>query len=542
MRFLILLKKRNKDSLLVLVYLVAGVLMAMPQILPAIEFYLNSVRSALFLKVEAIPWSYLPTIVAPDIFGNPVTRNDWFGHYAEWNSYLGVIPFFLATQSLIFAKHKKVYFFAALGLISLLLAFDSPIQSILVNLKIPVLSTSASSRIIVLFSFSGAILAGFGFDALIRRINQKKDFAKSVLPVFLVWIFFVVTVAVLKLDNEKISIAVKNSIFPGIMSLIFIIVLLINFFLKSKKKVVVISAMLLVLTGFEMLRFASKWQSFSDKKKAYVDVPVSSFYRNQNRYDRAVGMSGGEDAVYYNVPITSGYDPLYIEQYGKFMQYVSNGGKLKPERSVVVFPLRGLFTHQALDFLGIHLVVHKFSDGSFPWAFPFADYPDSKFSKIYDDGAYLVFRNNGSYDRAFIVGKSLDMGTDESNLTAMFRSDLKKVAFTRGSKTISTNSNGIANIIEYNSDRVVISTNTNGNALLVLTDNFYPGWKATVNGKNQQILKTDYTFRGVMVPKGESIVIFSYMPQSFLLGFYLLLGAVMVIICDITLSYIKKHD
>ena len=65
-------------------------------------------------------------------------------------------------------------FFAISSILALLFAFQTPLLDLLVNLKIPVLSTSAASRIIVLFSFSMALLAGFGLESLISDIREKK--------------------------------------------------------------------------------------------------------------------------------------------------------------------------------------------------------------------------------------------------------------------------------------------------------------------------------------------------------------------------------
>src|SRR4029079_982063 len=131
----------------------AGLLLSSPQLLPSIEFYANSVRSELFTKTEVIPWAYVPTFLAPDIFGNPVTRNAWFGHYAEWNAYIGLIPLLLAFFA--FGKRsREVIFFGSVAIITVLLAFQTPLLDLLVAARVPVLSTSAASRIIVLFSFS----------------------------------------------------------------------------------------------------------------------------------------------------------------------------------------------------------------------------------------------------------------------------------------------------------------------------------------------------------------------------------------------------
>ncbi len=78
--------------------------------------------------------------------------------------------------------------------------------------------------------------------------------------------------------------------------------------------------------------------------------------------------------------------------------------------------------------------------------------------------------------------------------------------------------NGKAEIVSYKPNKVEISVTTNRPALLFLSDMYYPGWKAYVDGKQRPILRADYTFRAVEVPQGEHSVTFVYQPQSFLYG------------------------
>jgi len=102
--------KDIKGSLKLAAFIFLGLLLSLPQLLPSIEFYLQSLRSTVFLKGEAIPWQYISTFLAPDFLGNPVTRNDWFGHYAEWNGYIGVLPLMLAIYSIISKKRVQTLF------------------------------------------------------------------------------------------------------------------------------------------------------------------------------------------------------------------------------------------------------------------------------------------------------------------------------------------------------------------------------------------------------------------------------------------------
>jgi hypothetical protein len=60
---------------------------------------------------------------------------------------------------------------------------------------------------------------------------------------------------------------------------------------------------------------------------------------------------------------------------------------------------------------------------------------------------------------------------------------------------------------------------------LVLTDQDYPGWEATVAGRPTPILRANHAFRAVHVPAGTSIVEFQYRPRSVWLGAQITCGA-----------------
>jgi hypothetical protein len=65
---------------------------------------------------------------------------------------------------------------------------------------------------------------------------------------------------------------------------------------------------------------------------------------------------------------------------------------------------------------------------------------------------------------------------------------------------------------------VVHCPQTKGPSLLLLTDTFYPGWRAFVDGKELPILKANYCFRAVMLPENTKYLTFKYDPISWKLG------------------------
>jgi uncharacterized membrane protein YfhO len=54
--------------------------------------------------------------------------------------------------------------------------------------------------------------------------------------------------------------------------------------------------------------------------------------------------------------------------------------------------------------------------------------------------------------------------------------------------------------------------------MLFLSDTYYPGWKAYVDGKETKIYRADYTFRAIYVLGGSHKVEFIYSPLSFKMG------------------------
>ena len=67
--------------------------------------------------------------------------------------------------------------------------------------------------------------------------------------------------------------------------------------------------------------------------------------------------------------------------------------------------------------------------------------------------------------------------------------------------------------------QVDLQVRTEGPAFLVLSDSWYPGWKAYINGKETKIYKTNAVSRGIFIPnKGNFQVQFKFIPISFYLG------------------------
>ena len=74
---------------------------------------------------------------------------------------------------------------------------------------------------------------------------------------------------------------------------------------------------------------------------------------------------------------------------------------------------------------------------------------------------------------------------------------------------------------------------------LFLADQFFPGWRVTVDARESELLRANHTFRLVEVPAGDSTVEFRYRPRSIAVG--ALLSVAGVVLC-MWLAYRRAAD
>ncbi len=75
-----------------------------------------------------------------------------------------------------------------------------------------------------------------------------------------------------------------------------------------------------------------------------------------------------------------------------------------------------------------------------------------------------------------------------------------------------------AEIVSESNNRLYLQVMAAENGLLVLSDTYYPGWKALVNGRETKIYRADYAFKAIPLNAGTHQVEFVYDPMSFKLG------------------------
>lgn len=449
-----------------------------------------------------IPWEHLIQFAAPDFFGNPVTLN-YFGvwNWAEFVGYVGILPLILAFFALFFRRDKKTLFFGIAFFLSLIFALPTFFAKLPFILQIPLVDTSQPTRLLFITDFSLAVLAALGFDRFIKS-------AKGIFyPVGFVGLIFAMLWGFVSfgsdyLSVEHLSVAKQNLIFPTAMFVASIGVisfyLLSRRFLKRKDLKEVAAYLFVVVVAFDLLRFGLKFNPFT--KQEYLFPSTSSIKYLQKNIGHHRFMTSDSRilapnfAVAYKLQSIDGYDPLYLMRYGELIAASERGNaNISPpfgfNRIINPHNYSSAFT----DLLGVKYVLSL------------SDINTHNHIKVFQEGETKIYENKRVLPRTFFVRNVTSVKTKEEAMAALYdlRDSLDEIAVVEGIDRNPVEFNvGTAEIIKYEENRINIETKNDGDGFLVLTDSFYPTWKAEIDGKEVEIYLTDFNFRGIVVPSG----------------------------------------
>ena len=155
--------------------------------------------------------------------------------------------------------------------------------------------------------------------------------------------------------------------------------------------------------------------------------------------------------------------------------------------------------------------------------------------RLVHSGDVKIYENLDVLPRAFMVDDWQFQPDEESALLAMqapdFDPSVTAILVGEGPESGDKGRKGTVHIAEYDSERVVVNTDSITGGLLILTDANYPGWEASIDGDSAKVYSADVLFRGVMVPPGLHEITFVYDPDSFKIGRALtLIGLIILVI------------
>ncbi len=175
-------------------------------------------------------------------------------------------------------------------------------------------------------------------------------------------------------------------------------------------------------------------------------------------------------------------------------------------------------THWALNLLNVRYLVTQL-DG-----LPYPNKNPEAFRKT-KTGRLTVYENLEAFPLAFTVHNVDVRTTKEEALHALGSPGfdhrgtvLLSTPFDSGRLEPATGPEPVT-VVEYGRNRVELDVTMTAPGLLVLTDMFYPGWQAEIDGaQSAEVLCADHLLRAVFVPKGNHRVRFAYRPASIRIG------------------------
>ncbi len=145
----------------------------------------------------------------------------------------------------------------------------------------------------------------------------------------------------------------------------------------------------------------------------------------------------------------------------------------------------------------------------------------------YRDENATIYQNTRAFPRAFLVNRVIVADTMKEALlktrdlgwttrdTLVAESPPPGLPFLNAS---ASEFSAVAEINKYSPQEVIIRVAASGASFLVLTDTFYPGWNAYVDGKPVTIYRAYGLVRAVFLTTGIHEASFKYEPNSFKLG------------------------
>jgi hypothetical protein len=520
----------RKPLLFSAVMVLVGLGLAAIQLLPTWELVRLSSRqetSYAFAASHSWPPGHLLTLLIPNFFGQLGHVGYWGdGIYTELVFYTGLLPLFLILVLGFRKAHtsgqRLSLFLLAMAGIGLFLALGG--VSILHRLAynfIPLFQiTRAPARAGFVFTFAVAALAGLLLTRLRRAPEESRpslqSWTKGPFPWLVGSMAALVTLsgfllfALLRESNPEVSRLWHTANSSALFLLLFSLTVgLLHAWgtgrLNARQgSLLAVGLVLLDLWGFgrsllqpvpvtesAYWRIVADISGASDGDGRVLPWGLSIFEQNK-------GMTFGLESVF-------GYDPLELERYSRFITAVSD----PQARAYDLLHARYLVATQEMDFgtvqaesapqlLGQQAGVWVYER---PATFPSAWLVHQV--EVQESAAVLERINDPAFDPGRVALLEQDPACE---LTQPESGDadpaqLEDVQFSR-----------------RGNNRIEIDVQAASGGVLVLSEIYYPGWRATVDGEPVPILQADYVLRAVCVPAGEHQVTLSFSPASLKVG------------------------
>ena len=472
-----------KKAILTLLSVVFSLFLAAPQLVPTLEFLPASIRgSGISLKETArFPFKlkHLSGFINPNYIGDPTigdyphfSQND--GIYWENIGYVGVIPLLLSAVA-IFKKKKsrweKYLVYLLIASFVLVLGVGTPFLFIFAFPGFSLFRVPSRFLILVALSLSG--LSAVGFD-LMRKYLLKIRSMKAFLNIF--------------------------------MSLL-IIILFLNLYLYSVSYNPLVKVNQ-ALSVPEVAKFIPK------NSRIFT---VHSQYGEWNKFLLEGGWKDISPYLYFKNGLNANLNLLFDISH---FEAVSGAPLIR----------NNLMLNQvSLPILNTGAVDYIISPGKLV----------SNKNLIFKEVVvplnktlpnYYIYKNNGAYSRfRFVSNYEVIKGDleNKSFLLKNFPLEKKVILENEINESFENLEESEIKVVKDTDTEILLKTKSDKKAILVISDSYYRGWRAKIDGKDAKILPANINQRALIVPAGENEIRLYYQPTSFYLGVFIALLSIL---------------
>jgi hypothetical protein len=552
-----------------------GVALVAVQFLPTLELSRLAQRSMtpwwerLALQYSMWPWRLI-TLLMPDFFGTPARGTFWgYATYWEDAGYIGLLPFALAVLALLAWLRRRlkgrspelqspetIPFFSLLALGSLVMALGSntPIYLFFYRYVPGFGQFQAPARWLGVYSAAMAVLAGVGLDAL--RPSRALVFFGRLAVVGAAQMALLAWLATTAPVQDLLAGAGLPDIQPTFarallrFSLLAVACLLLVLWQQRRFRMVRASERRSTLQAFAwpaaaLLLVAGDLLYAGRGLNPAVDIAL---YARPTETGAAIVADGVQGRLYYS---SEAREEVLFGRYYDFGDYRSHlrgterlnywrglRETLIADQAVVErLPSANTFEPlvearyqsllEALDQAGPDVALRTL--GLMNVAYLFDPAPPPGTDIVHRSTSVAVYRNAHLRPRAYVAHQALFADSPEHALslllsptfdpaTVILEGRPKPRPQPEARQTPNLQSPDHPIFLPSPPNQATIRVTLAQPGYLVLMDTYYPGWRATVDGRAVGILRANYAFRAIALEAGAHEVALAYRPMSLIAG------------------------
>jgi hypothetical protein len=494
--------------------LLAGGLAA-AQLLPAVEWIPRLQRYELRAEIPAIPLHDALSFVSRDAQGDP---NSVGLHVGGAASYIGLLALVCAPLGLLHRNRRDAIFFAVLAAVTAQVAYGvGPLFWL--SQHLPFLHSVANAMVVGVLDLSLVLLAGLGVTVA-QGAHRRREQIRTMRVIIGVSVAAGgIALAAAAWYPRHHPHGAHTDWFRGLFASALLIVVagaLCLLATTRRLSATVTSALFVAIALVDSTSYAYGHVPFFRSDQVYPPAPAfTALHQLDSSPYRIAGLDGAYTSnleMMYGFDSASGYDfptadaarlldPLGVQ----FISYELTSQKVTANRD------------RRLDVMNLK---YLFVGSDTPGAGLLASQPE-RFASVFDDGAVHVFENRSVLPRAFLVpainARPVTSTDDAFGVLADPNFDPAHQVLVGPGAALSPTQQpdsglGRATVSDLHvSDvEVTMSVDTSVQAVVVLSQSMYPGWKVYVDGKSSPLLRTNAMFQGVEVGPGQHRVRFAF--------------------------------